>query len=81
MDPRTGRLDVSSGDSRVYDETPLWGGVVRTFSGAKPRWPAEKIPWSGDHHSAISFSTLAQGLDFPQNVQRFCLSPIFARQN
>ena len=68
-------LDAStSSQGREYcmSKCPC-GGVVRAFSEAEPPWPAEKIPWSEYNHSKIPFRTLAQELDFPQNVQSDCL--------
>ena len=47
MDPRTGRLDVSSGDSRVYDETPLWGAWCVHFREPSPAGLQRRYPGAG----------------------------------
>jgi hypothetical protein len=47
MDPRTGRLDVSSGDSRVYDETPLWGAWCVRFREPSPAGLQRRYPGAG----------------------------------
>jgi hypothetical protein len=47
--------------------------MVRVFAGTEPRCPAEKAFMRRENHTKIPCRTLAQELDYPQNIQRPCL--------